>query len=222
MEKIRIVILDCDNCTWFHKKEEPEIIAREMGITELEEFQIEYYNFFGSFMHYFKDRKVTINETYRLLENKMPILQIYNYTPTQFMKISEKLKFLGNNLNSDAIELVKYLSDKGIKIIVLSDWWREIQEDMLKKYGLLDYIEEIHCFNNQYLKCNPLSAKGLIKSGKEDQYVIIGDSLMSDIAFATHSGIRSIWFNNKREKENNTRFKPTFEVTSLLEVMKIV
>ena len=47
-----------------------------------------------------------------------------------------------------------------------------------------------------------MSAEGLIKPGKEEQYIIIGDSVSSDIAFAHHSGIRSIWFNKNGESEN--------------------
>ena len=222
MKDIRIVILDCDSCTWFHKKEEPEIIALALGIDQIDKFKIEYYDFFNSFMNYFKDRKVTIRETYKILEGKMPILQIYDYTPEQFMEMLQSLKLLTIDLNVDALELVKYLSNKGIKIIVLSDWWRDVQEDVLKEYKILNYIEEIHCFNNQYLKCNPLSAEGLIKPGKEEQYIIIGDSVSSDIAFAHHSGIRSIWFNKNGESENKTQLKPTFEVHSLLEVMEII
>lgn len=222
MEKVRIFIWDLDNVVWFHRKEETQILARALGILEVDEFSAEFYDFHGSFLNHFRNKKVTINETYKLIEKKIPILRFYNYTPSQFMLVSERLKFLVNEFNKEALELIRYLSNKGIKNIVKSDWWRIVQVDLLKEFGILEYIEELHCCDNQYIKANPLSAEGLIKSGKEDQYVIIGDSLMSDIAFATHSGIRSIWFNNKSEKENNTRFKPTFEVTSLLEVMKIV
>lgn len=222
MKDIRISILDLDSCTWFHLKDEAELMARALGIIDVEEFSFELYDFFGSFSDYFKERKVTIDETYKLLEKKIPILRIYNYSPAQFMIVHERLKFLINEFNPDALELVKYLSNKGIKIIVKSDWWRNIQEGMLKEFGLLDYIEELHCCDNQYIKSNPLSVKGIIKPGKEGQYIIIGDSLTSDIAFAKHAGIKSIWFNKDGKKENNTQYLPTFEVTSLLEVMDII
>lgn len=222
MEKVRVFIWDLDNVTWFHRKEEAEVLARALGILEVDEFSDEFYDFHGSFLDYFRNRKVTINETYKLIERKIPLLRFYNYTPKQFMTVNQRLKFLINEFNEESLELMKYLSNKGIKNIVKSDWWRIVQVDMLKEFGLLEYIEELHCCDNQYTKANPLSAEGIIKPGKEEQYVIMGDSLMSDIAFATHTGIKSIWFNNNGEKENNTRFKPTFEVTSLLEVMEII
>ena len=53
--------------------------------------------------------------------------------------------------------------------------------------------------------------------GYEKEYVIIGDSLKNDIAFANHAGIRSIWFNPKCKK-NKSQYKPTMQVTSLYEV----
>lgn len=222
MKDVRIVIWDCDNLIWFHLKEEPEIVARGLGIREVPEFLAEYHDFFSNFVKYFRNKKVTIKETYRFIEEKIPILDFYGYTPEQFMKVINRLKSLCYEFNKESLKLIQYLSNKGIKNIVKSDWFRYVQEDSLKEYGLLDYIEELHCCDNAYLKCNPLSAEGIIKSGKEENYVIIGDSLTSDIAFASHTGIKSIWFNRNGENKNDTQYQPTFEITSLLEVMEII
>lgn len=223
MENVGIVIWDCDYVIWFHiRGYEAELVAKDLKIMEIEEFISQFYEFFMNFNSHFKNRRVTIDETYKFIEQKMPILYFYNYTPAQFMKSLDRVKFLGNELNKDALKLMKYLSKKGIKNIVKSDWWRYVQEDMLRTYGLMDYIEELHCCENAYLKSNPLSKEGIIEPGKEEQYVIIGDSLTSDIAFAQHAGIKSIWFNKDGEKVNNTPFKPTYEVPSLLDVMKII
>lgn len=222
MKDVRTVIWDCDNLIWFHLKEEPEIVARSLGIQEVPEFLAEYHDFFSNFVKHFRNKKVTIKETYRFIEERIPILYFYNYRPEQFMKVLDRLKFLCSDFNEEALELIKYFSDKGIRNIVKSDWFRDIQQDMLNVYGLLDYIEELHCCDNAYLKCNPLSAEGIVKSGKEENYVIIGDSLTSDIAFASHTGIKSIWFNRNGQNKNDTQYQPTFEITSLLEVMEII
>ena len=37
MEKVRIVIWDCDNVMWFHKPEETKILAKALKIEEVEE-----------------------------------------------------------------------------------------------------------------------------------------------------------------------------------------
>ncbi len=222
MKDVRTVIWDCDGLVWFHTKDEPDVVARALGIKEVVEFIYEYYDFFNNFIGHFKDKKVTESEIYKLIEEKIPILYFYQYTPQQFLKAVDRVKFLTNDFNEDSLTLIKYLSAKGIKNIVKSDWLRDVQEDMLKVYGIMDYIEELHCCDNSHLKCNPLSAERIIKKGREEQYVILGDSLTSDIAFAEHTGIKSIWFNHNGEKENNTPYKPTFEVFSLLEVMEIL
>lgn len=222
MKNVRTVIWDCDDTMWFHIKEEPELVARGLGILEVEEFVTEYHDFFNSFLFYFKNKKIKIDETLKIVEQKMPILYLYNYTPRQFLKVLDRIKFLSRDFNEDTLEVMKYLYKKGIKNIIKTDWWRETQENLLQVYGIMEYIEELHCCDNSYLKSSPLSAEGIIKSDKKEQYLILGDSLTSDIAFAKHSRIKSIWFNKDGEKENNTSYKPTFEVNSLLEVMEII
>ena len=222
MRNVRTVIWDCDNVMWFHKKEEQEIIAKALGIAELEEFSSEFNKFIKNFMYYFKNKKVTMKETLKLVERYIPILYIYGIIPEQFMTVWDRLKMQINNFNYDTLILMKYLESKGLKCIVKSDWWRNVQEDLMKQYEVMDYIEELHCCDNAYLKCNPLSAEGVVKPGREEQYLIIGDSLTSDIAFANNAGIKSIWFNRNNKHINQTPYKPTFEVNSLLEVMKIL
>lgn len=221
MEKVRIVIWDCDNVMWFHKKEEPQVTAEALGIAEIEEFSAEFLKMFESFMKYFKNKRVNMKETLRLVEQEMPILNIYGILPEQFMKVHDKLKIQVNDFNYDTLTVMKYLESKNIKSIVKSDWWRKIQEEIMSYYGVIDYIEELHCCDNSYLKSNPLSIEGIVKPDREEQYLIIGDSLASDIAFAKHAGIKSVWL-NRQHKENKTMYKPNFEVTSLLEVMKII
>lgn len=222
MNKVRTVIWDCDNLMWFHKPEEPQILAMALQIAEVEEFSIEFYKFFENFMSYFKNKKVSMKETLKLVEQEMPILGIYGILPEQFMTVHDEIKIQLSDFNDDTLILIKYLEEKSIKNIVKSDWWRDVQTGMLKHYGVMDYIEELHCCDNAYLKCNPLSAEGIVKTGSEEQYVIIGDSVTSDVAFANHAGIKSIWFNREGKHVNQTPYKPTFEVNSLLDIMEIL
>lgn len=221
MEKVRIVIWDCDNVMWFHKEEEPQVTAKALGITETEEFSAEFYKMFESFMEYFKNKRVNMKETLKLIEREMPILGIYGIQPEQFMIVHDGLKIQVNDFNYDTLTVMKYLESKNIKSIVKSDWWRKVQEEIMGYYGVIDYIEELHCCDNSYLKSNPLSREGIVKPDREEQYLIIGDSLSSDIAFAEHAGIKSVWL-NRQHKENKTMYKPNFEVASLLEVMEII
>ena len=99
MEKVRTVIWDCDNVMWFHKKEEPQVTAKALGITETEEFSAEFYKMFESFMEYFKNKRVNMKKTLKLIEREMPILGIYGIQPEQFMIVHDGLKIQVNNCN---------------------------------------------------------------------------------------------------------------------------
>ncbi|MEN2577652.1 hypothetical protein AAER51_19605, partial [Acinetobacter baumannii] len=81
----------------------------------------------------------------------------------EFLRVLSELKIEINEFNNDTLAILKYLRDKNIKCIIKSDWWRSTQEEILSYYGVMDYIEEIHCCDNAYLKCNPLSAEGIIR-----------------------------------------------------------
>lgn len=174
MDKVRTIIWDCDNVMWFHKEEEPQILAKALNINALEEFSEEFNSFFENFLIYFKNKKVNMKETLKLIENNMPILEVYGVSPEHFMKVVSSEKSLKTkDFNKDTLIVMEYLRNKGIKCIVKSDWFRSIQEELLKTYGILKYIEELHCCDNAYLKCCPASVQEIIKQGREEQYLLL-------------------------------------------------
>ena len=220
MKKIHTVIWDCDGVVWKNEKN-LQPIAKKLEIANYEEFSKQCHEFFNKFSEYFKNKKVNMPETLQMADKIMPILGIHSIAPITFFRALRDTKLEICSFNNDAIFLMRYLQSKGIKNIIKTDWWKEIQEVVLSHYGVMEYVEELHCCNDEYLKINPKSTENLIKKGREDGYVIIGDSLKSDIAFAEHADIKSIWY-NPYNKENATQMKPTYEVTSLLEVMDII
>lgn len=56
---------------------------------------------------------------------------------------------------------------------------------------------------------------------KKDETIIIGDSLTSDIQGGIHAGIRTLWFNGRRES-NATEIKPDYEVHKLCEISELL
>ena len=220
MKEIRTVIWDCDGVLWENAKN-LKIVAKDLEIKNGEEFSEQCYAFFNVFLDYFKNKKANMAETLQVMEKSMPILGIHSVSPMAFLRALNDAKLKTCQFNDDAIIVMQYLQSKGIKNIIKTDWWREAQEIVLYHYGVMEYIEELHCCDGAYLKTNPKSAVDLIKKGREDSYLIIGDSIKCDIAFAEHADIKSIWY-NPYNKENATQMKPTYEVTSLLEVMDII
>lgn len=219
IKNVKTVIWDCDNTIWPHRKDERKLVAEKFGISEVKEFERQYLGMFTAFGQYFTDRKVSYGKIIRVIQDSMPILSKYGITAADFLK--KWILIETSFLNEDALETIKYLQEKGYKNIVLTDWLWDCQVPLLKKYGILQYVDKIYTCDGQYLKKNPKSAARVVEAGCEEDYVIIGDSLNDDIAFANHAGIRSIWY-NPEGKKNETNFKPTIEICSMLEVCRII
>ena len=56
---------------------------------------------------------------------------------------------------------------------------------------------------------------------KKEECLMIGDSLLSDVAGATGFGMDSCWYNPKGQK-NETEFLPTYEIKELNELLEIL
>lgn len=217
---ISTILWDCDFTIWKHREDELEkLIAKSVGIPYTEELKEQYYGFFAAFNSRFQDEKVTFKKVAKLIEERMPIILKYGVTGSYFL--DKWIPLETSIVNEEAIKVLEYQREKGYKIIILTDWFMESQVKLLKTYGILQYVERIYACDNEYLKANPKSAKRIVKAGNESEYVIIGDSLNSDIAFAEHAKIRSIWY-NPLKKENTTQYIPTTEVASLLEIIEII
>lgn len=220
--KIRTVIFDCDGVMWKPVDNQIEILSNELEIGDTTVLQKEFIRMFEQFNIQFESRKVTINAVYNLIGREMPILKLYNKTPKDFMKKFWEIAIETSIVNQHIHILMDYLQQESYKIIVKTDWWEEWQIRKMKAFEILKYVETVYGCDKAYLKRNPLSAKGTIIPGRQDEYVIIGDNLTEDICFAQNSGIQSIWFNEGYKKTNNTKFKPTYEVDTLIKIMQIL
>lgn len=219
LKRIRTIIWDCDNTIWLHRKDEVKIISKYFKITNIEELENQYFELLRQFDVFFRDKKVTFEKITKLIERYLPIIKEYEYNAENFLE--EWLTIETSFLNEDALEAIKYLDSKGFTNVILTDWFWDSQIRQLKKYGILPYIKEIHTCDDTYLKSNPKSKSRVIKDGYEDEYLMVGDSLSSDIAFANMAKIQSVWF-NPNFKENDTQYKPTYEINSMLELCKIL
>lgn len=218
LKKVNTIIWDCDNTIWIHRKDEIKIISKYFGIPNIPKLNEQFNEMLKQLYIFFEDRKVTFQDLASLIETYIPIVKQYGIKPEKFLE--EWLRLDTSFLNEDALEVIKYFYAKGFKNIVLTDWLWDSQVMLLEKYGVLPYIEKVYTCDDEYLKTNPKTKERVIEKGKEKQYIIVGDTLISDIAFANMAGIQSVWF-NPNYKENDTKYTPTYEVSSLLELCKI-
>lgn len=121
-----------------------------------------------------------------------------------------------------AKETLEYLQKK-YRIVVATNGPKIAASEKVNKIGCLEYVDEV------------LSAElwGVMKPKKEffegiqnilnnyqnDEYLIIGDSLKSDIGLAMNCNIDSCWFNRNNESLK-AEYQPTMEIKELKELVK--
>ena len=123
-----------------------------------------------------------------------------------------------------AISLLDYLKPK-FNLVVVTNGLKEVKRPQLSRPEIAHYFKTI-IISEEIGVSKPHTGffdQTFNAIGKPDkkEVIIIGDSLNSDIRGGRDYGIETCWFNPKR-KSNNGEVKPTFEISRLDEVIKIV
>ena len=134
------------------------------------------------------------------------------------------VKFLYDEIEMvDGIEdLLLYLSDK-YKIFTASNGIYKMQENRLKKSNLDKYFDKIFVSDKiGFEKPDKKFKKKIMDLTKfsNDDLIMIGDSIKSDIIGAKNSKIKSIYFNKEDKKISDKNF--TYQVKNLSEIKKIL
>lgn len=134
------------------------------------------------------------------------------------------VKFLYDEIEMvDGIEdLLLYLSDK-YKIFTASNGIYKMQENRLKKSNLDKYFDKIFVSDKiGYEKPDKRFFQKIMEHTKysNDDLIMIGDSIKSDIIGAKNSKIKSIYFNKEDKKISDKNF--TYQVKKLSEIKKIL
>lgn len=124
-----------------------------------------------------------------------------------------------------AYETLEDLSNKGYYIIIATNGPKVATRDKLLKINCLHFINEILSADMfGYMKPNKEFFEGIEKTLNNynvEEYMIIGDSLKSDIGFGMKCNFDSCWFNRKNEILN-TEYKPTIIINKLRELMDLL
>ena len=224
MKNVRTIIWDLDETVWFYKENEPQVLCEKLNIDDVETFEKQYYEMWEDIFEHFQDTLVNYERIKQYISKKMPILELYAVTSEDLIEARLEEKKRLATLNQEAVEMMKYFFEKGYKNISITDWFTKDQEHALESFNLLSYVQEVYGCDNSYLKCTNKRAEEVLKElvkEETNQFLMIGDSLSSDIFLANNLGIKSIWYNRK-EKVNTTDNIPTLEVKSLLELKEIL
>ena len=110
---------------------------------------------------HFEHQKVTKTAYIDLIQKCMPILLENGIKADEFF--DEWMMIETSELNEGARETIEYFYSKGYKNIVLTDMPYVKQVSLLEKYGVLQYIKEVHAGDDNYLKRHQKSTKRVIE-----------------------------------------------------------
>lgn len=129
-----------------------------------------------------------------------------------------------SDFNPYAREIVDYLDQNYIQYAV-TNGTKIAQEGKLKKTGLDQVFKEVFISENiGYDKPSIKFFEEVFDKVGDDQldlYIIIGDSLTSDIKGANNAGIKSVWYNPHKTRTNG-ELKIDYEIASLDQLKNIL
>lgn len=210
---------DLDGTIWRHRGCTIKLICDKLNIKSDEKMKMDFLHMIEEYNRYFKSRKVKKSEAYKIIEETMPGVFFAEISGKEFLECWNSISC--NDLTPGVKNVLETLKKRGMKNIVLTDWWLDRQVSQMKDFGILDYMEKVYSSEDNFLKSNPLTVKRVIKPGTEESSIIIGDSLENDITFANIANIDCIWF-NPDGKENKTSLNVTHEITSLEQIVDII
>lgn len=126
--------------------------------------------------------------------------------------------------NTNAKEVVSALKDK-YKQFAATNGTVIAQNKKLSKSGLNSFLDDV--FISEKIGFNKPSKQffdaifNKVCSNNPNEYIIIGDSLTSDMMGGKNAGIKTCWYNPKN-KENNIDYIPNYEIKDLKEVLTII
>lgn len=124
-----------------------------------------------------------------------------------------------------AYDTLNYLSSKGYYIIIATNGPKVATKDKLLKINCIDFVNEILSADMfGYMKPNKEFFDGIkrtLNNYNVNEYLIIGDSLKSDVGFAMKCNFDSCWF-NKNNDNISDEYIPTMTINNLRELIEIL
>ena len=152
---------------------------------------------------------------------KQTMLDFFNkYTneniPIEFM--DKWLYYLGKcapkELEKQEIETLEYLNKK-YELVILTNWFRSSQIERLKRAEIYQYFKEIFD-GEEIIKPAKESFQKAMGDKNEEQCIMIGDDIDTDIKGATGVGIKAILIGKKDKEINCLKISRLDELKNIL------
>ncbi len=230
IDNIKAIFFDADDTIVNHKECEKKALLYLFDNIG-KEYKEEYQEIFRPL-----DRKLWDSVTYNL--NPVPKSDIPEYRFKEFFKqISLEYKDykkaneffqdgLANavSLTENAYDIIKYLYHKDYQLYVVTNGLVKLQKPRITNSKISKYISDIIVSEEvNSSKPNPKIFNVLLNkiNLKSNEVIMVGDSLEKDIKGAENASIKAIWY-NPNNKINNTKIKPYYQITNLIELKEIL
>jgi putative hydrolase of the HAD superfamily len=226
--KYKVIMFDADDTLFDFKKCESDAFKNtmlEFNIEYDEKHHLQEYSAINSAMwKEFEDGLVTQEklkvERFKRLSEKINTV----FNEVEFARSYSRHLSNTSFLYDDSMGLVKDLY-KNYRLTLITNGLKDVQDNRLRKSVIGKYFEDIVISEEvQVAKPDPKIfelALNNIKHTDKSSVLMVGDSLNSDIQGGINFGIDTCWFNPNRIV-NRTRFKPTYEISNLMELKSVL
>lgn len=166
------------------------------------------------FLNWLRSQRVLIYFDYQIsLEKAIELNNLFMNSLTEVVVAIE-----------GAYDILKYLKEK-YYIIVATNGPKIATKEKLSKIKCLNFVNEVLSADMfGYMKPKKeffVAIQNLLKNYNNEEYLIVGDSLKSDVGFAMNCGFDSCWFNKNNEKLTE-QYQPTMVINKLEALKKIL
>lgn len=226
--KYEVIIFDADDTLFDFQKS--EVYALEKAITDFDiKYDVNihlptYKEINTKIWKEFEEGSITQEklkvERFKRLSDALEL----NFDEIKFAK--NYMKHLGDAsfLFDETTDVIENLH-KDCKLTIITNGLTVVQNNRIRKSIIAKYFDDIVI--SEEIKIAKPDAKifehnlSNIKHTDKSKVLMVGDSLTSDIQGGINFGIDTCWYNPKK-KENNTNFKPTYEISSLNELVQVI
>lgn len=119
---------------------------------------------------------------------------------------NEHNKTIPDTIHMGAKEVLSYLQSKGYQNILYTNWFKDVQEERLRRANLLEYFSEIYG-GELAIKPNAVGYKKIIKDVNPNEVVMIGDNIINDVLVPRSIGITSYHYDPLDKNNDKNKIK---------------
>jgi len=226
--RYELILFDLDNTLLDYDQAERSALKNalvQFGITNnFSHYHHDYNRINMTFWQKFENQEISVEQLRVERFQELFLLNKLTIHAENFSNIY--LRFLAKTdfLLPGAIEISEYCGKK-YKIALISNGLASVQYSRIQKSGLGEYFDSVTISEEVgYPKPHPeIFASAIQSSHHTDRRTIlmVGDNLPSDIKGGIDFGIDTCWI-NWANQENLTTFLPTYELTDLMRLKRII